>query len=71
VHKGPIHAPVAKGQALGEMILTREGMDPVRVPLVADRDVPLGGFTTRVLTTSQVLIERFTQPETVSSGGES
>ncbi|MDX5412385.1 MAG: D-alanyl-D-alanine carboxypeptidase, partial [Rhodobacterales bacterium] len=62
VHQGPVHAPVAKGQQLGEMILTREGLDPVRVPLVADRDVPLGGFTTRVLTTTQVLIERFTQP---------
>ncbi len=70
VHQGPIHAPITKGQALGEMILTREGMDTVRVPLVADRDVPLGGFTTRVLTTSQVLIERFTQPETVPSGGD-
>ena len=71
VHQGPIHAPITKGQPLGEMILTREGMDTVRVPLVADRDVPLGGFTTRVLTTSQVLIERFTQPETVPSGGDS
>ena len=62
VHDGPVHAPVTKGQQLGEMILTRDGLDPVRVPLVADRDVPLGGFTTRVLTTTQVLIERFTQP---------
>lgn len=75
VHQGPVHAPVVKGQALGEMILTREGMDPVRVPLVADRDVPLGGFTTRVLTTSQVLIERFAQPdaqpEAQPAGGDS
>ncbi|OZB17083.1 MAG: D-alanyl-D-alanine carboxypeptidase [Rhodobacterales bacterium 34-62-10] len=75
VHEGPVHAPVTKGQQLGEMILTREGLDPVRVPLVADRDVPLGGFTTRVLTTTQVLIERFTQPPTdaaeTTAGGNS
>ena len=49
------------------MILTREGLEPVRVPLVADRDVPLGGFVTRVLTTSQVLLERFTQ-DNVATG---
>jgi len=67
VHQGPINAPVAKGQVLGEMILTREGLDPVRVPLVADRDVPLGGFVTRVLTTSQVLLKRFTQETGPSS----
>jgi D-alanyl-D-alanine carboxypeptidase (penicillin-binding protein 5/6) len=69
VHKGPINAPVAKGQVLGEMILTREGLDPMRVPLVADRDVPLGGFVTRVLTTSQVLLERLTQDK--AANGES
>ncbi|MCD1625999.1 D-alanyl-D-alanine carboxypeptidase [Seohaeicola saemankumensis] len=67
VHQGPINAPVVKGQILGEMILTREGLEPVRVPLVADRDVPLGGFVTRVLTTSQVLLERFTQ-DNVATG---
>jgi serine-type D-Ala-D-Ala carboxypeptidase (penicillin-binding protein 5/6) len=71
VHQGPINAPVAKGQVLGEMIITREGLDPVRVPLVADSDVPLGGFATRVLTTSQVLIDRFVQPQEQPSGGES
>ncbi|MDP5334655.1 MAG: D-alanyl-D-alanine carboxypeptidase [Paracoccaceae bacterium] len=70
VHKGPINAPVAKGDVLGEMILTREGLDPVRVPLLADRDVPLGGFSTRILTTSLVLFERFIQPPpTASEGG--
>ena len=69
VHQGPINAPVTKGQVLGEMILTREGLDPVRVPLVADRDVPLGGFVTRVLTTSQVLLERFTKDNSSSESG--
>jgi D-alanyl-D-alanine carboxypeptidase (penicillin-binding protein 5/6) len=69
VHQGPINAPVTKGQVLGEMVLTREGLDPVRVPLVADRDVPLGGFVTRVLTTSQVLLERFTKDNSSSESG--
>lgn len=71
VHKGPINAPVTRGQVLGEMIITRDGLDPVNVPLVAAADVPLGGFATRVLTTTQVLLERFTQPEAKTSGGES
>lgn len=71
VHKGPVHAPVTKGQVLGEMIVTREGLDPVSVPLVANADVPLGGFVTRVLSTSQVLLERFTTPEMPASGDAS
>jgi D-alanyl-D-alanine carboxypeptidase (penicillin-binding protein 5/6) len=74
-HAGPVHAPIAKGQQLGQMVLTRDGMEPVTVPLVADRDVAVGGFTTRVLTTSQVLFERFVQPPAdaaePSSGGNS
>ena len=70
VHNGPVHAPVSKGDTLGEMILTREGLDPVRVPLVADRDVPLGGFATRVITTTQVLIDRFIQPQPATTGGD-
>lgn len=68
VHQGPVNAPVRKGQVLGEMILTRQGLDPVTVPLVADSDVPLGGFTTRVLSTSQLLLERFTQPQAATDG---
>lgn len=68
VHQGPINAPVAKGQVLGEMIVTRAGLEPVRVPLVANADVPLGGFTTRVLSTTQLLFERFAQPETAPDG---
>lgn len=71
VHKGPINAPVAKGDVLGEMILKREGLEPLHIPLLADRDVPLGGFTTRVLTTSKVLIDRFIQPQPATTGGES
>lgn len=68
VHQGPINAPVTKGQVLGEMIVTREGLDPVRVPLVANADVPLGGFTTRVISTTQLLWERFAQPEPAPDG---
>ena len=71
VHAGPIHAPIVKGQTLGELIVTREGMEPLTVPLVADRDVPVGGFLTRVLTTSQVLFDRFAAPTTEPAGGDS
>jgi hypothetical protein len=46
-------------------------MEPLTVPLVADRDVPVGGFLTRVLTTSQVLFDRFAAPTTEPAGGDS
>ena len=70
VHQGPINAPVRKGQVLGEMIVARDGLEPVHVPLVADTDVPLGGFATRVLTTSQLLINRFVEPAEQTGMGQ-
>lgn len=68
VYQGPIHAPVVKGQVLAEMVFTPEGMEERRVPLVADRDVPVGGFLTRVITTSSVLLGRLTQTATKTAG---
>ncbi|MFP1644026.1 D-alanyl-D-alanine carboxypeptidase family protein [Pontitalea aquivivens] len=49
IFNGPIEAPVAAGQALGELVITVPGLDaPRRVPLVAQTDVAKGGFTVRV-----------------------
>lgn len=58
VYTGPIRAPVQKGQKLAELILTPEGLPETRVPLVADRDVPRGGFVARVATASTVLLRK-------------
>ncbi|MDG1118790.1 MAG: D-alanyl-D-alanine carboxypeptidase, partial [Flavimaricola sp.] len=35
------------------------GLPEVRVPLVAETDVPRGGFSTRLRTAAMVLLERF------------
>ncbi|OCX61450.1 D-alanyl-D-alanine carboxypeptidase [Thioclava sp. SK-1] len=49
VFTSPIAAPIAKGDRLGELVLTIPGLDSEkRVPLVAQNDVAAGGFMTRV-----------------------
>jgi len=59
VYHGPVKAPVSKGQPLAELVVTRDGLPEMRLPLVADRDVPSGGFMTRVSAAAQQLIARF------------
>ncbi len=59
VYESPIEAPIVAGQTLGELVITREGLPEVRVPLVAETDVPRGGFSTRLRTAAMVLLERF------------
>ncbi len=64
VYNGPIEAPVKKGQRLAELVLQPEELPEVRLPLVAESDVPAGGFVVRVKTAAQVLIKQFlTGPE--------
>jgi D-alanyl-D-alanine carboxypeptidase (penicillin-binding protein 5/6) len=58
VYRGPIEAPVAAGDPLGELVITLEGLPERRVPLVAARDVPSGGFTARMRTAAQVLLRQ-------------
>ncbi|NDU99993.1 D-alanyl-D-alanine carboxypeptidase family protein [Pseudoroseicyclus tamaricis] len=59
VWQQPIEAPIAEGQELGELVVTREGLDEVRVPLVAQQAVPRGGFSERMLIAGLVLLNRF------------
>ncbi|MEX0284693.1 MAG: D-alanyl-D-alanine carboxypeptidase family protein [Paracoccaceae bacterium] len=56
---GPIRAPIAKGQELGQLVISPEGLSEITVPLVADRDIPKGGFMIRLGTAAQYLISRF------------
>ncbi|SEQ08756.1 D-alanyl-D-alanine carboxypeptidase family protein [Thalassovita taeanensis] len=67
VYQGPIAAPITKGQVLAQLILHPEGLDETSVPLVADRDIPRGGFLTRMTTAARSLINRLNQgPEAAS-----
>ncbi|TCM85153.1 D-alanyl-D-alanine carboxypeptidase family protein [Rhodovulum steppense] len=56
VYRTPILAPIEAGQELGELVITRPEMDPLRVPLVAERAVGRGGFVPRLRSASEVLI---------------
>lgn len=61
VYNGPIEAPVARGDVLGELVFTPEGLPEIRLPLVADRDVATGGFVSRVTTAARVLVTTLMQ----------
>ena len=54
----PLAAPLSAGQEVGELVIPRAGLPEVRVPLVAETDVPEGGFGVRVQTALRVLVAR-------------
>jgi serine-type D-Ala-D-Ala carboxypeptidase (penicillin-binding protein 5/6) len=55
---GPVEAPVAAGTQLAEMAIDIPGHAPVTVPLVAEADVPRGGFGVHVKTAFGVVFSR-------------
>lgn len=60
VYTGPVQAPITKGEQLGELVIDLDGLPEQRVPLVADRDVPRGGFMPRMRTAAQVIMGKIT-----------
>jgi D-alanyl-D-alanine carboxypeptidase (penicillin-binding protein 5/6) len=59
VYDGPIQAPIAAGDQLGELVIALEGLPEKRIPLVAESDVAHGGFSTRMRTAALVLWKKF------------
>ena len=57
VYTGPIQAPVAAGTPLAELVLQPEGLPEQRFALVAETDVPHGGFLARISTAALSLIQ--------------
>ena len=57
-YQGPIAAPITAGQEIAELVLEREGLPDMRIPLVAEADVPRGGFMPRVGTALGVLMTK-------------
>ncbi len=55
-YQGPVAAPIAAGQEIAHLVLEREGMPDMRLPLVAEAEVPRGGFMPRVGTAMSVLM---------------
>ena len=69
VYAGPIAAPIAKGDVLGELILRPEGLPETRVPLVGQNDVGRGGFFNRIRTVAALLMTRLADgPENMAEG---
>lgn len=61
VYSGPIEAPISKGQELAELVIKPDDLPEIRRPLVADRDVPSGGFMGRIATVAMILLNRVVQ----------
>jgi D-alanyl-D-alanine carboxypeptidase (penicillin-binding protein 5/6) len=62
IYDGPIAAPIAAGQPIGELVMTIPGMPEFRSPLVAASDVPQLGFGGRVVAMLQQMIFGAEQP---------
>nr|WP_245544307.1 D-alanyl-D-alanine carboxypeptidase family protein [Oceanicola granulosus] len=56
VYTGPVEAPVAAGDEIAELRITRADLPEVRIPLVAESDVARGGFAERVKVAALVLL---------------
>ncbi|TNJ41313.1 D-alanyl-D-alanine carboxypeptidase [Phaeobacter sp. B1627] len=58
VYTGPVAAPILAGQQLAELVLQPEELPEMRLPLVAQSDVTLGGFPVKVMTAARVLMSQ-------------
>jgi serine-type D-Ala-D-Ala carboxypeptidase (penicillin-binding protein 5/6) len=59
IYTGPVAAPIQRGQQLAELVLSPDDLPEIRVPLMAENDVPGGGFGVRVKTAARLLMTRF------------
>ena len=59
IYQGPVAAPVAAGQEIATLRITRTDLPTVEVPLLAEADVAQGGFNVRMRTAFDVLWRRF------------
>ena len=67
IYRGPFRAPIEKGAELGELVITRDELPEVRMPLVAASAVAPGGFLVRVGAAALHLLERLnTGPQDAS-----
>lgn len=56
IYHGPLSAPIAAGDEIAELVITREGLPQARLPLVAETTVAPGGFGVRLRTAALVLL---------------
>lgn len=58
VYTGPVEAPIAKGDHIGELVISAPGLPETRRPLIAAHDVHRGGLLPRLRTAAQVLMRQ-------------
>lgn len=58
IYTGPLHAPITKGDTLAELVIKREDLPEIRVPLVASASVEPGGFLVKVTAAAKHLFDR-------------
>ncbi len=58
VYTGPVTAPIAVGQQVGELIVTVPDMPDTRVPLLAATAVEKAGMMARVQVAARILMAR-------------
>jgi D-alanyl-D-alanine carboxypeptidase (penicillin-binding protein 5/6) len=63
IFNSPIQAPITQGDAVAELVIRLENLPETRVPLVADTTIAAGGFSTRLRTAADVLVERVRAPD--------
>ena len=61
IYNGPLRAPVQKGDEVGTLVFSPEGLPETSVPLIAMDDVTKGGFLPRIKTVSNLLLTRLQQ----------
>lgn len=59
IFNGPVEAPIAKGAQIAELIIHIPDLPDARIPLVAETDVPRGGFLKRLSAAANVLRARY------------
>lgn len=62
---GPVEAPIAQGQQLGEMVIERPGLPDAKVPLVAAEGVAAAGIVKRMGVAATQLMSKVIGSETV------
>ena len=59
VYRSPLEAPIAKGDEVAKLVITRADLPDVVLPLVSDRDIQRGGFLPRLRSTVQVILREY------------
>jgi D-alanyl-D-alanine carboxypeptidase (penicillin-binding protein 5/6) len=58
VYQGPLEAPIASGDIIGQLIISSPGMPQKSLKIVAAEPVAIGGFISRIRTVALVLLRK-------------